>query len=141
MPLNHQMRPNQWPEDGSLPQHVEDFVQWLVRPLWDRTPKSQADYGRANNVRPEQLSNWKRDPRVKKRIQELCDELNLSTERIQQVLNSVFRAATEGDMKAATLYLQHADRLAPRRVVIEDQRLSSMSDDELKAELAAAGMA
>jgi len=54
--------------------------------------------------------------------------------------DSIYRAAQGGDMKAATLYLQHADRLAPKRIVIEDRTLASMSDDELAKQLQAVGL-
>lgn len=131
---------HQWPADGSLPPDVAEFVEWLVSPTWERTPKTQVEWARNHDVNAETVSRWKRDPRVKRQLEKRCDELNLSVDRIQEVINSVFKAATQGDMKAATLYLQHADRLAPKRIVIEDRTLAAMSDDELREKLAATGV-
>lgn len=134
--------PQTWPADGSLPPHVAEFVEWLLMPKWERADdeKSQNMWAAKHGLAPVTVSHWKKDTRVKKAIETRCDELNLSTDRVQEVINAVFKAATEGDMKAATLYLQHADRLAPKRLVIEDRTLASMSDDELLKELAAAGV-
>jgi len=132
---------NQWPQDR-LPDVVLEFVEWMVTPRWERPKEwgSQAAWARAHGVAAETVSQWKRHPRVKKAVQERCDELNLSPERIQDVMNAVYDAATKGDMKAATLFLQHADKLAPQRTVIEDRRVSTLSDEELRAELAAVGL-
>jgi hypothetical protein len=111
-------------------------------PRWERPEglTSQAKWARAHGFAPETVSMWKKDSRVKAAIQKRCDELNLSPDRIQDVMNAIFKAATEGDMKAATLFLQHADRLAPQRTIIEDRRVSSLSDEELRAELAQVGL-
>lgn len=135
-------RSSDWPADGSLPAHVQHFAEWLLTPRWERgDQKTQADYARANGRRPEQVSVWKKDKRFKRYIDTRCDELNLSTDRIQDVINAVYRSAVEGgDMKAATLYLQHANALKPKRIVIEDKRLGDMSDAELMEELAATGL-
>ena len=62
-------------------------------------------------------------------------ELNISPDRIQMVVDALHRAAAGGDTKAAQLYLQYVDRLQPKRVVIEDARVASLSDEELAAEL------
>ena len=133
-------RQQDWPADGSLPPAVQEFVEWLVTPTWEREQPSQTAWAHAHHRHPNTVSQWKKDTRVKRAIEKRCDELNLSTDRIQEVINSVFKAATQGDMKAATLYLQHADRLAPKRIVIEDRTLSAMSDAELAEQLQAVGL-
>lgn len=133
--------PHEWPEDG-LPPHVEAFVEWLVTPDWERPAdeKTQAAYERKHGHGQGQTTVWKKDKRVRAAIEKRCDELNLDPGRIQEVMNAVFQAAKGGDMKAATLFLQHADKLKPTRIVVEDKRLAELSDDELTKELAAAGL-
>ena len=140
--LQHNRAPQIWPEDGSLPEHVQRFVEWLVMPKWERPAdeQSQAAWARKNGVARETVTTWKRDPRVKKAIEARCDELNVSVDRIQAVVNTLFQNAENGDVKAAQLYLQYVDRLTPKRVIIEDRRISDMSDDELAKELRAAGV-
>jgi len=140
--LQHNRAEHLWPEDGSLPEHVQRFVEWLITPRTERLPDegSQRQWAKKWGVAAETTSTWKRDPRVKRAIEQRCDELNVSVDRIQAVVNTLFKNAENGDVKAAQLYLQYVDRLAPKRVVIEDRRLSDMSDDELARELQAAGL-
>ena len=49
----------------------------------------------------------------------------------------MYRQASQGDVKAAALYLQYIDKFTPkRRVMVDDQRdASGLSDIELAAEL------
>ena len=95
---------NQWPKDGSIPEYVQRYVDWLVMPRWERPKElsSEKAWAVANGFSTGSLSSWKKDARVKAAIQRRCDELNLSPDRIQDVMNAIFRAATEGGMKAAT---------------------------------------
>lgn len=125
-----------------MPEHVSHFIDWLLTPEWERPEgcKSQAEYQRTMGVSPSSITGWKRKASVKRAIQARADELNLSTEKIQEVIASVHRAAVRGDVKAAALYLQHADKLAPKRIVIEDKTIAGLSDEELHERLEAAGL-
>ena len=66
-----------------------------------------------------------------------CAELNIHPERTQSVIDALFRQAADGDVKAASLYLQYIDKFTPkRRVVVDDERAASgLSDLELADEL------
>lgn len=125
---------------GEPPQYVIDWIDWLLTPDWEKEITTQVGYARAHDISVSTIKGWKRDPRVKAMISKRADEVNLSTEKIQQVISAVFRAAVQGDVKAATLYLQHADKLQPKRIVIEDRSIASMSDEELRLKLEAAGL-
>lgn len=131
-----------WPRDGSMPEHVSNFIDWLLTPEWERAYdcKTQIAYCRHHDISPSSIKEWKRKPSVRKAIQARADELNLSTEKIQEVIEAVHRAAVRGDVKAAGLYLQHADKLAPKRIVIEDKTIAGLTDEELRERLAAAGL-
>jgi ribosome-binding protein aMBF1 (putative translation factor) len=63
--------------------------------------------------------------------------LNVHPERTQSVVDALYKQAAQGDVKAASLYLQYIERFTPkRRVVVDDEReASGMSDAELAAEL------
>ena len=64
--------------------------------------------------------------------------MNVHPERTQGVVDALHRAAVDGDVKAASLYLQYIEKFTPkRRLVVDDDRLvSGLSDAELSAELA-----
>ena len=53
------------------------------------------------------------------------------------MIDALFRQAADGDVKAASLYLQYIDKFTPkRRVVVDDERAASgLSDLELADEL------
>lgn len=127
---------------GEPPEHVREFVRWLCTPESDRPAdqKTQADWARANGFTVAMPSVWKRDPRVRRLIEDRCRELNIEPDRVQQVINAMFRNATQGDVKAAALYLQFIDKLNPKRIIIEDRTLSQLSDEEMRDRLIAAGM-
>ena len=64
-------------------------------------------------------------------------ELNVHPERTQGVVDALHAAAIQGDVKAASLYLQYIEKFTPkRRLVLDDDReVSGLSDSELHAEL------
>ncbi len=131
-----------WPKDGSVPDYVEHWIDWLLTPK-DQRPAGQETleaYCASHNLSTDTTRSWRGRNRVRQAINRRADELNLSTERIQRVVDAMFRAAEQGDVKAATLVLQYTDKLQPKRVIIVDQTLSGMSDDELRRQLEAAGM-
>ena len=83
------------------------------------------------------LRRWKSDPRFVREWDRRAAELNVHPERTQSVVDALYKQAAQGDVKAATLYLQYIDKFTPkRRVLVEDERAASgLSDDELAAEL------
>ena len=80
---------------------------------------------------------WKSDPRFVREWDRRAAELNVHPERTQSVVDALYKQAAQGDVKAASLYLQYIERFTPkRRVVVDDEReASGMSDAELAAEL------
>ena len=131
-----------WPKDGSVPEYVAAWIDWLLTPKLEREPgnQTQADWCRNNDIAENTVKTWRQKGVVKRAIAKRADELNLSTERIQRVINAMFKAAEQGDVKAATLVLQYADKLRPQRIIIEDRTLATLTDDELREQLAAAGI-
>ena len=61
------------------------------------------------------------------------EELQGSPERTQKLLDSVYQRALGGDNKAAQLYLQATNRLAPTQVTVNHtQSLAEISDKDLE---------
>ena len=91
------------------------------------------------DVHVDSLRRIKRDPRFVREWDRRCAELNIHPERTQSVIDSLFKQAADGDVKAASLYLQYIDKFTPkRRVVVDDERAASgLSDAELADELEA----
>lgn len=117
-----------------LPELWSEFIDWLVSP--DRSPSSQKEWAVLHGVSPDSLCRWKRNPDFVREWEGRARELNVGVERTQAVVNSLFAAATAGDTKAASLYLQYIDKFTPRqRIVVEDAEVAGLSDEQLLAEL------
>ena len=128
-----------WTEgpDGEqiMPDGQRAYLEWLIDP---ERKGSQAQFARENRVTDNRLRVWKNDPRFKAELQKRCSELNIDDFRIQEVVNSLFKAATQDrDVRAATAYLQYVGRFMPTQRIISDRAIEEMSDAELEATLQA----
>lgn len=124
----------QWP-GGKPPQEVHDYVDWLLMPESQRVPATKKAYADAIGRTTTTLLVWEKDDRVKWIIQDKADKLNMSPERVQSVMNALFKKAESGDTAAAKLYLEHVDKIMPRKERHAGD-LAELTDEEL-AEMAA----
>ena len=121
-----------------------EFIEWLLDP---NKQGSQNEFARQHNVAVSTLSNWKKkDAIFKTEWERRAAELNVSTDRIQAVIEAIYQSATNSDakehVKAATLYLQYVDKFTPKLdmgVTKKDQAtsLEEMTDEELQEALQA----
>jgi hypothetical protein len=120
--------------ERTLPEQWAEFIDWLVDP--ERVPRTQKEWAVLNGVNPDSVTRWKRHPDFVREWESRARELNVSVERTQAVVNSLFAQAVNGDTKAASLYLQYIDKFTPKqRIVMEDAEVEGLSDAELLAEL------
>jgi hypothetical protein len=121
-----------------MPELWAELLEWLLLGS-ERSPRTQKEWAEGRDIHADSLRRIKRDPRFVKEWDRRCAELNIHPERTQSVIDSLFRAASDGDVKAASLYLQYIDKYTPkRRVVVDDERAASgLSDLELADELEA----
>lgn len=118
----------------AMPQQQSDFLDWLLSDPKD--PATKNLWCEANGVHPDTPKRWKRDRRFQEEWEKRAREKNISVDRVQSVVDSLHQAAINGDVKAASLYLQYIDRFTPKRVVkVEGEDTSSLSDEDLLAEL------
>jgi ribosome-binding protein aMBF1 (putative translation factor) len=114
------------------------FLEWLVDPA-PASPQgkgSQNDLAVKLGVSRACLSKWKSDIFFKEAWEKRLAELNVSPDRIQKVVEAMYRNAIGGDVKSANLYLQYVDRFTPtKRTVVEDRSTQDLSDEELAAAL------
>jgi hypothetical protein len=117
-----------------MPDLWRSFLEWLLLGP-ERVPQTQKEWAGENGVSPDSLRRWKRDPRFRKEWEARAAELNVHVERVQSVIDAVYREAAGGDVKAASLYLQYVDRFTPKRQIIVDDEAASLTDDALVEEL------
>ena len=120
-----------------MPDLWKDLLDWLLQGP-QRDPKHQYEWADSNGVHEDSVRRIKRDPRFMKEWDRRAAELNIHPERTQTVIDALFAQAADGDVKAASLYLQYIEKFTPkRRLVVEDKDASSLSDLELAEELEA----
>ncbi len=112
------------------------FLDWLLEGE-GRVPSTQKDWAAENGVAASTVRKWKRDPRFVREWDRRATDLNVHPERTQSVVESLWRAASGGDVKAASLYLQYVEKFTPKRAVLVDdgRSVAGLSDVELAAEL------
>lgn len=116
-----------------LDERQEKYLNWLLVPSPHRNPKSQEAYAKAEGIDVTTLRRWQKKPHFKAEWQKRVDELQGSPERTQKLLDEIYQRALGGDNKAAQLYLQATNRLAPQQVnITHTQSLAEISDKDLE---------
>jgi hypothetical protein len=128
------------PDTGeqTMPEAWRDLLEWLLRGP-EREPRTQREWATENTIHEDSIRRIKRDARFIKEWDRRAAELNINPERVQSVIDSLWQRASDGDVKAASLYLQYIDKFTPkRRVVVDDDRdTAGLSDEELASALEA----
>lgn len=136
------MKPNadsRWreDEDGNLlmPRKQSEFLDWLLSEI--KQPPTQAQWCLENDVHERTVQTWKKDARFRREWEKRAADKNISVERIQDMVDTLYNAGKAGDTKAALSYLQYVERfLPPPTKDTADQGIRGMSDEELDAALA-----
>lgn len=116
-----------------LDERQEKYLNWLLVPSGHRIPKTQDAYAKEENIDVTTLRRWQKKPHFKAEWQKRVEELQGSPERTQKLLDEIYQRALGGDNKAAQLYLQATNRLAPQQVnITHTQSLAEISDKDLE---------
>jgi hypothetical protein len=117
-----------------MPQKQSEFLDWMLADI--KSPSSQAQWCAANDVHERTVQTWKKDPRFVAEWERRAAEKNISPERIQDMVDTLYNAGKNGDIKAATAYIDYVKQFMPppeRRT--NDQSIKEMTDEELDAAL------
>jgi hypothetical protein len=119
--------------DNILDERQEKYLNWLLVPATYRQPATQEAYAKAENIDSTTLRRWQKKPHFKAEWQKRVEDLQGSPERTQKLLDEIYQRALGGDNKAAQLYLQATNRLAPQQVnITHTQSLAEISDSDLE---------
>ena len=138
MPQNGGGRGWQWDEEAGeqvMPRKWQGFLDWLLKGP-ERDPRTQREWAAENDIHEDSLRRIKRDHRFIKEWDRRAAELNINPERVQSVIDSLWQRASDGDVKAASLYLQYIEKFTPKRKVVVDE--SYNDPEKLAKELAEA---
>lgn len=128
--------------DSLLDVRQEKYLNWLVVPAPMREPSSKEAYAKAEGVDVTTLRRWEKKPVFKQEWQKRVEELQGSPERTQKLLDTIYQRALGGDNKAAQLYLQATNRLAPTTINVEhtSKPARELSDSELEELIASVAL-
>lgn len=119
-------------EENILDQRQENYITWLCTPPQERQPPTKEAYASEIGVNVTTLRRWEKKDVFRKAWQSRVDDVQGSPERSQRLLDTLYERAVGGDIKAAQLYLQATNRMAPPTVTVKSEKGSSeLSDEEL----------
>jgi predicted ATP-grasp superfamily ATP-dependent carboligase len=120
-------------ESNTLDERQEKYLNWLLVPAPMINPNTQEAYASQEGMDTSTLRRWQKKPHFKQEWARRVEELQGSPERTQKLLDEIYTRALGGDNKAAQLYLQATNRLAPTTVnVNHTQSLAEISDKDLE---------
>lgn len=115
-----------------MPQMQSEFLDWLLADI--KSPTSQAAWCLENDVHERTVQVWKRDVRFRREWERRAAEKNIDPDRIQDMVETLYMAGKNGDVKSAQAYLQYVERfLPPPTKPVSDGEITGMTDEELEA--------
>ena len=125
-------------EENVLDSRQEAYIGWLCTPPSERTPASKEKYAISIGVNITTLRRWEKKDVFRKEWQSKVDDVQGSPERSQRLLDTLYEKALGGDIKAAQLYLQATNRMAPPTLTVKSEtNIGQLSDKELEDLIAA----
>lgn len=119
-------------EENILDARHEAYINWLCTPPSERVPASKEKYAESIGVNISTLRRWEKKDVFRKAWQSRVDDVQGSPERSQRVLDTLYERAVGGDIKAAQLYLQATNRMAPPTLNVRSEaKVTELSDQEL----------
>lgn len=120
-------------EENVLDSRQEAYIGWLCTPPSERIPASKEKYADSIGVNISTLRRWEKKDVFRKEWQSKVDDVQGSPERSQRLLDTLYEKALGGDIKAAQLYLQATNRMAPPTLTVKSEtNIGQLSDKELE---------
>lgn len=109
-----------------------EYVQWWILPDDEKVPHSQGEWCIDNDVSPGLPSRWRKSPAWDAAVAQAEQARAMDPNAVAEVIETMRKAAVQGDEKAATVYLRY--------VSAQEQAddIAEMTDEELASELASA---
>lgn len=119
-------------EENILDTRHEAYIQWLCTPPTERVPATKEKYAESVGVNISTLRRWEKKDIFRQAWQSRVDEVQGSPERSQRLLDTLYERGVNGDIKAAQLYLQATNRMAPPTVNLKSEtKVAELSDRDL----------
>jgi hypothetical protein len=105
------------------------YIDWRADPAREG---SKDAWARDHDVHPRTLNKWEKTHWFREGLERRLTELNISPDRIQAVLDALWKDAARGDATSARAYLAAIDDMRPPRPKGEDRSIIALTDEELE---------
>lgn len=111
------------------------YVEWYAMPEDKRVPATKGEWATEFGVPERTLTSWQKATWFRDALATLYNQVNVSPERLQAVLDAAHTTAVAGNTKAMEIYLRYIEAIAPKKIVVESKAVQDMSQAELSAAL------
>lgn len=119
-------------EELVLTADQQRYVDWLCTPPMERTPATKQEFAATIGVDPSTMRRWEKKDHFRSQWESQSKDSQGSPERTQGVLDTLHAKAMDGDVRAAQLWLQAMNKMAPAQVEVKtDRAAAQLSDSEL----------
>lgn len=116
----------------ALKPEQEEYLDWVAQPSIERMPPTKAAKAAELRVDPSTLWAWEQTPWYREELERRLQNRNVGPERLQEVMEALWKEAKSGDVAAAKLYLQYVQEMGGNKNRLEDRAVSEMTDEELQ---------
>jgi len=119
-------------EDLGLTVNQQKYLDWLCTAPSERVPATKQAFADAIGVDVTTVRRWEKKDVFARLWETRARAVQGSPERTQKVLDTLHERALDGDVRAAQLWLQAMDKMAPAQVEVKtDRQAAQLSDEEL----------
>lgn len=120
-------------EDLVLTAPQQRYVEWLCTAPGERVPSTKQELALELGVDPSTLRRWEKRDHFRSQWESRSKAVQGSPERTQGVLDTLHTRALDGDVRAAQLWLQAMNKMAPAQLEVKtERRAAELSDAELE---------
>jgi hypothetical protein len=105
------------------------YVEWRADPTREG---SKIDWAAEHGTTAGNLRRWEKTPWYREALNARLAQLNIEPERLQQVLDALWREAKDGDVNAAKTYFAEIEKIRPTQRRVESADIADLSDEELQ---------
>ena len=127
------------PETGVLwpPPLQQEFLDWFLEVEAVGAQRSLKRWADQYEHSWREVRTWWNDDRFVAAFNQQCQHLNNRPDRVQNIVDALYKRAISGDCRSAELYLRYVQRLNPvqAKVEVRVKSVKDLSRAELEAEL------
>ncbi len=114
----------------------DELLGWVLNPIKPDNQQNWAQWSAVHDLSPATVQRWRNEPRFRKHWERGLAKMNVDPERTQKVVDGLQKAAADGNVQAAKLWMDYVTQWEAKEEQTEVSSLSDTELDELILELA-----